>query len=205
MSLLSPAQCRGAIFLKLPVKSTSPPAIRRFPSPPPAAPAAGGRGNPVLRRVYSVGVLGLPAGGVGVEMRPVWCLQVVVFLPGGVVPWSFVLVPPPSARSHLSRGVVGVFPALGSVRRRSQQIEISWKMMRRFGSSTAALSGVGPPGPVLGDFPLAWGLPPLQGVMGGSGDGAPPTATVGRRRGQLGEGLCCNFVFVGDLSVMFPN
>jgi hypothetical protein len=68
-----------------------------------------------------------------------------------------------------------------------------------------ALSGVGPPGPVLGDFPLAWGLPPLQGVKGGSGDGAPPTATAGRRRGQLAEGLCCIFAFVGDLSVMFPN
>jgi hypothetical protein len=57
---------------------------------------------------------------------------------------------------------------------------------------------------VLGDFPLARGLPPLQVVKGGSGDGSPPTATAGRRRGQLAEELCC-IVFVGDLSVTFPN
>jgi hypothetical protein len=138
-------------------------------------------------------------------MRPVWSLQVVVFLPDGVVPWSFVLVPPPSSRSHLPGGVLSDFPALGSMRWRRQQIEISKKKMRRFGSSTGALSGVGPPGPVLGDFPLAWGLPPIQGVKGGSGGGAPPTAAAGRRRGQIAEGLCCIFVFVGDLSVMFPN
>jgi hypothetical protein len=100
---------------------------------------------------------------------------------------------------------VGGFPALVSVGRRSQQIEILWKRMLWFGSTTTAISGVGLPGPALGDFPVAWGLPPIQGIKGGSCDGAPPTAPACRCRGQLAEGLCCIFVFVGGLSVMFPN
>jgi hypothetical protein len=76
--------------------------------------------------------------------------------------------------------------------------------MRHIGSSAAALDGVGLPGPALGDFPLAWGLPPIQGFEGGSGDGAPPTATTGRRRGQRAEGRICNFMFVGVFSALFP-
>jgi hypothetical protein len=116
-------------------------------------------------------------------MSPVWSLQVVVFFPDGGVPWSFVLVPLPPSRSHLPGGVRCDFPVLGSGRRRSQQIEIPVKKMQRFGSSTAALSGVGPPGPVLGDFPLAWGLPPIQGDEGGSGGG--PTAWSTCRRAML--------------------
>ncbi|KAK1661636.1 hypothetical protein QYE76_049795 [Lolium multiflorum] len=62
------------------------------------------------------------------------------------------------------------------------------------GSTTTAISGVGLPGPALGDFPVAWGLPPIQGIKGGSCDGAPPTAPACRCRGQLAEGLCC-FLF----------
>jgi hypothetical protein len=84
------------------------------------------------------------------------------------------------------------------------QVKISKKKMRRIGLTAAALDGVGPLGPALGDFPLAWGLPPIQGIEGGSGGGAPPTATACRRRGHLAEGRSCIFVFVGVLSVMSP-
>ena len=83
------------------------------------------------------------------------------------------------------------------------QVKILKKKMRRIGPTAAALDGVGPLGPALGDFPLAWGLPPIQGIEGGSGDGAPPTATTGRRRGQRAEGRFCIFVFVGVFSAMF--
>ena len=48
--------------------------------------------------------------------------------------------------------------------------------MMVLGATTTAASGVGPLGPVLGDFPFAWGLLPIQGVKGSSCDGAPPTA-----------------------------
>jgi hypothetical protein len=84
------------------------------------------------------------------------------------------------------------------------QVKILKKKMRRIGPTAAALDGVGPLGPALGDFPLAWGLPPIQGFEGGSGDGAPPTASTVRSRGQRAGGRFCIFVFLGVLSVMFP-
>ena len=187
-----------------PKNSTSPARFRRIPRPPPAASAAGGRGIPVSCPVHSVGAPWTQAVGVlEVEARR-------LLFAGGGSPLrrrrsaelrlrstaTFVLASPRRCRGRLPHGRLRG--------RRSFQIEILKKKRRRIGSSAAALDGVGPPGPALGDFPLAWGLPPIQGFKGGSGDGAPPTATAGRRRGQLAEGRCCNFVFVGVLSVMFP-
>ena len=83
-------------------------------------------------------------------------------------------------------------------------MKICCKIWVRFGATTTTTSGVGPLRPVLGDFPFAWGMPLIQG-LGGSGDGAPPTAPVCRLRSQRAEGLFCNFAFFRDLSVMFPN
>ena len=70
-----------------------------------------------------------------------------------------------------------------------------------FGTTTTVAFGVGPLGPVLGDFLLAWGLLLIQGDEGSSSDGAPPTALC-RHRGCLAGGLGCNFGFFVDLSVM---
>lgn len=51
-------------FLGPPSQSTSPAATRWFPLPPPAAPTAGGWGNPGSRCVYSVGLSRVLLGGV---------------------------------------------------------------------------------------------------------------------------------------------
>ena len=51
-----------------PVRTSSPPAIRRIPRPPAAAPAAGGRGINGSRRVHSLGVRGVAAGGAAEEV-----------------------------------------------------------------------------------------------------------------------------------------
>ena len=177
-----------------------------IPPPPAAAPAAGGRGIHGSRLVHSVGVgLELAGGVLEAEMSSAG-----VWFAGGGSPLrsrrsvelrrrsvvNLVLVPPWRCRGRL--------PRVKLRGRRSLQVKILKKKMRRIGSTAAALDGVGPLGPALGDFPLAWGLPPIQGFEGGSGGGAPPTATACRRRGQLAEGRSCNFVFVGVLSVISP-
>ena len=177
-----------------------------IPPPPAAAPAAGGQGIHGSRLVHSVG-LGLElAGGVLEAERssaglwfagggsPLRSRRSMELRPRSVV--FFVLAPPWRCRGRL--------PRVKLRGRRSLQIKFSKKKMSCIGSTAAALGGVGPLGPALGDFPLAWGLPPIQGIKGGSGGGAPPTATAWRRRSQLAEGRSCNFVFVGVLSVISP-
>ena len=201
--LSSPVYSKGRRFVNPPKNSTSPALIRRISRPPLAASVAGGRGIPVLCPVHSVGAPWAQAVGVlEIEARRL------VFVGGGfpLRCWRSADLRLRSTATFVLaslRRCRGRFPYVWLRGRRSLQIEISKKKMRRFRSSTAALDGVGPPGLALGDFPLAWGLPTLQGFKGGSGDSASPTATTGRRRGQLAEGWCCNFVFVGVLSVMF--
>ena len=203
MLFRSPPSTVGRRFLEPPKNSTSPAPIRRISRPPPAASAAGGRGIPVSCPVHSVGAPWNKVVGVlEVKTRRLLCA-------GGGFPlrrWRSADLRSRSAIFVLASPwrCCGRSPRVWLRGRRSLQIEILKKEMRCFGSSTAMLGGVGSPGPALGDFPLARGLPPLQGVKGGSGDGAPPTATTGRRRGQLAEGRSCNFVFVGVLSVMSP-
>ena len=51
-----------------PVRTSSLPAIRRIPRPPAAAPPAGGRGINGSRRVHSLGVRGVAAGGAAEEV-----------------------------------------------------------------------------------------------------------------------------------------
>jgi hypothetical protein len=46
------------------------------------------------------------------------------------------------------------------------------------GATTTVASGVGPLGPVLGDFPLAWGLLPFQGVKGSTVKGSTTDSSV---------------------------
>jgi hypothetical protein len=73
----------------------------------------------------------------------------------------------------------------------------------KIGAVTTTAIGVGPLVPVIGDFPLARGLLPFQGVQGSSCGGAPPTA-LGRRRGRVAEGLSCNSDLCVDLSAILP-
>ena len=92
-TLSSPAE-REAIFLSHPVRSTSPPAARRFPSPPSAASAAGGEGNLGPRRVHSVGFARVVVGGVKEAVaRRTSCVRFAggLFLSGFGVRWSVVV------------------------------------------------------------------------------------------------------------------
>ena len=128
--------------------STSPAPNRRLPRPPPAAPAAGGRGNPDSRRVHSVGELRASSrrrqGGGGAAGL---VLQVVDFPVDGGAPRSSGVSPLPSS-SWRFRGAAGLdFPSPESVagRRIWPLLKVSWKKQMWFGSSTTkAFSGVGP-------------------------------------------------------------
>ena len=83
-SSLSPATVGEAIFHPPPVHSSSPAAIRRFPSPPPAAPAAGGWGN-LGSRLYIARCEWVPVGGARERMaRPSrWFVVAEIFSGGG--------------------------------------------------------------------------------------------------------------------------
>ena len=101
---------------------------------------------------------------------------------------------------------------LGSARRARPRPDSAWRWIREVkilkmvvmrGATTAAVEGVGPPGPLPGDFPVAWGLTPIQSVKWSSGDGAPP-ARLPRRRRLVAEGLDCLFFVLVGLSVRLP-
>jgi hypothetical protein len=104
-------------------------------------------------------------------------LAVVLLLDGGAPRGSDVDLPPSSGWRFC--GTTGRdFPLPDSVVRWRiwQLLKISTKKLGRLGSATTASFGVGPSGPAIGDFPLARGLPSIQGVKEGRSDGAPPTA-----------------------------
>ena len=166
--------------------------FRRISRPPPAASAAGGRGIPVSRCVYSVEALRCQAAGVlEVEARRP------VFAGGGS--------PLRRRRSVELRCRFTAFVALASLRRsrgrlplarrrgrRCQQQLIYRKILLRFGATTTwCRSSTG-----------AWRLPVRLGTAsdprleGGSDGGVSPTAPACWSRGQRSEGLCCNFVFL---------
>ena len=85
---LSPSSIVRGRFLSEPVRTSSPPAIRRIPRPPAAASAAGGRGIHGSRCVHSLGVRGgVLAGSAGVvAVVPEWLLVAVVFSSDGAAP-----------------------------------------------------------------------------------------------------------------------
>ena len=178
--------------------STSPAPNRRLPRPPPAAPAAGGRGNPDSRRVYSVGKLRVSSwrrrgGG---DAAGVVLLVVDLSLDGGALRNSGVDLLPSSSWQFC--GVAGFdFPSPDSVARWRiwLQLNKSWKKLLRFGSTTTASFGVGPLGPTIGDFPLARGLLSIQGVVERRSDGAPPTAPWSTELLSY-RGACAVFLFL---------
>jgi hypothetical protein len=97
-------------------------------------------------------------------------------------------------------GVLAV-PRPGSTRRRSRCVKKKMKVISGYSASSATSSAVGSSDSAFGDFPLALGLALIQGVLRSSGSGAPPSASVRRRRRNLEEGLRCIFVLFLGLSV----
>ena len=107
----SPSTVPKGDFLCERRRSTSPSPNRWLPQPPPAAPAAGGRGNPDSRCVHSVGLLSYLAGGAEeVTARSVFLLQVEVSLFGGGAPRSSAAGLLPLPRSQLCGPVERGFP-----------------------------------------------------------------------------------------------
>jgi hypothetical protein len=174
----SPVYSNQRGICERPGRATSPALNRRLPRPPPAAPVAGGRGNAGSRRVHSVGKLRVSGrrrrGG---EDAVGSVLQVVdPLLDGGALPGSGVDLLPSSSWRFFGAASLD-FPAPDSMgRRRIWLLLVSRKKLVRFGSSSTAAAGVGPPGSAIGDFPVARGLLPIQGIKGRRSDGAPPTA-----------------------------
>jgi hypothetical protein len=177
-------------------RSTSLAGESRAPPPPSAALAAGGWGNLGSRLVYSVGSGREFAGGVVEAARlSVWCSVVACFSSCGGALWSFVAAH--VAGLHLSfHGCLRIRLDRGA-RRSIWRLK---KMVKSFAASSA-FQGVGSPEPVIGDYPSAWKLTPIQGLRWSSGSGPPPTAPCRRCRRDLGEGPLCNFLWFLGFSV----
>jgi hypothetical protein len=144
----------------------------------------------------------VPAGGVSEAGRlSVWSLVSARSPSGDGAPRSlFVKRPTSSSPQVYGSGVLAV-PRPGSTRRRSRCVKKKMKVISGYSASSATSSAVGSSDPAFGDFPLAKGLVPIQGVLRSSGSGASPSASVRRRRRDLEEGLRCIFSFFLGLSV----
>ena len=148
--------------MRTPSRSTSPPVNRRFPFPPPAAPAAGGWGNPVSLRVHSVGSGRSLAGGV---LEAVACrrrvLLVVFDLSGGGARRSF-MAEHRLLRARGPRWPPCAFPALELVAASPvEDLNPADVGARRRGGRRSRMEA--PRSSRTGDFPSARGHPPIQG------------------------------------------
>ena len=203
-SPLSHLQCRGD-FLKPTRQATLLAGEAGFPRPPPAAPAAGGRGNHVSRLVHSVGLGRCSAGG-GVEVA-VLLVRVLLsgcFLSGVGGPRSSGAASPTSPASRIRGSAESLVPCPDPCRRRVWIPNKLWKTTSRRFATEVVVQGVGSPEPLSGDFPLAMGLAPLNQGLRSSGSGAPPARSALRqcRDPDVEEGgLGCNSSFSLDLSV----
>ena len=201
---LSPSTVERDDFLSPSTQTTSPPSIRSIPRPPPAAPAAGGRGIDGSRRVHSVGLSRAPAGGVEAEeARSDWFLQVVVLPLVGGAPRSSGAELPPSSSSRISRSCWLGFPSTGfrgtagPDRDLPRDVDVHWRdddgdlRRRSFG---------------IGDrrLPAGLGMLLIQGIERSMSGGAPLTALRRLRRGRVAQGLGCNFVSSEGLCVICP-
>ena len=202
-ALLSPPlQFRRGDSLKPPSQTTSPAAIRWFPLPPPAAPAAGGWGNPGSRRVYKVGVSRLPAGrAVETAARLVrrFGAEVVVFGGGALVSSAADL--PPCACLQFPGAVWCAFPSPDSVVRRIRAFED----LEGDGDAQHGDAGGGAGWRFLGTedrrLPVRRGATSDPRRLWRSGGGAPAARSALRQRRRDLAGLKCNFPLFLDLSV----
>ena len=191
--------------MKLPVRTSSQPAIRRISRPQAAASVAGGRGIRGSRPVHSLGVRGCPAGSVGkVAAWPKWFfaggdLPLRRRRSGGVPQWIYYLrrarssVQLPWATSPLrsSRMAIPAFVDTEAAGFEASKRCGRWSRMEVLRSSRTD------------SFPSAKGHLPIQGVE---------DAAAARRRNVLlivgiialqKMDLCVILCFVEVLSVKF--
>ena len=173
------------------------------PPPPSAAPAAGGWGKPVPRRVHSVGPGSFPAGGAREEMGlQVRFLVSAVIPSGGGALGSSSASRPTSPSSRIHGSVEFISPRPGSGQRRTRKMKI-WRLMCWFFAATAASSGVGSSEPAIDDFPCACGGS-RRSKVGELRSGAPSTASASSTS-PGSSGVSCNFAFLLGLSVRVGN
>ena len=130
-----------------------------------------------------------------------WSLVSAHFPSDGGALWSFFVLRPTSSGLEVYGSGELAVPRPGSTRRRTRFVKMKMKAISASSASSATSSAVGSVDPAIGDFPLAMGLASIQGVLRSSGSGAPPTASVRRRRRDLEDGLLCIFTFFLGLSV----
>ena len=173
-------------------RSTSSAGEAWVPSPPSAAPAAGGWGKPVSRRVFMVGLGRCPAGGAS-EAEVLLVRLLSAQIPsGGGVPWGFT-------------DLRAIFPApRPDPGMRWIWMQFNKRMIQRFFAAAPAFLAVVSSEAVLGDFPSAvWWAPAIQ-CLGSFSSGAPSSAPARRRRRDP-EGFLVIFPLFLDLSVSSEN
>lgn len=192
---LSPATVpKRGDFLKIPSPPTSLVVDPWNPPPSSAAPTVGGWGFHESRLVHSVGVGLVPVGGVSEARRlSVWSLVSARSPSGDGAPRSLFVKQLTSSSSEVHGSGELAVPRPGSTGRRSRCLKMKLKVVFGYSASSATSSAVGSSDPAFGDFPLAKGLVPIQGVS--------PSVFVRRRRQDLEEGLLCKFSFFLGLSV----
>ena len=152
-------------FLSEPARTSVPPAIRRIPRPPAAAPAAGGRGIDGSRYVNSLGVRGgVAAGGAGAEAAATVCFWWWWSSPlPARLRVSSAADPLPRPRSRL-HGVTERAPPSPELERRRFRRLTTWKV--RFMAAKVVLlpvvQGGGASAPRGVAFPVAQGGLPVQ-------------------------------------------
>ena len=153
--------------------------------------------------VYSVGLGLVPAGGVMEAGKLQVRSLVSACSPSGDGAPRGIFVKQLTSSSSAVRGSVEfAVPRPGSSRWWSRCVNLKVKMALNLSATKTALRRVRSSDPAIGDFPVAMGLAPIQGVKRSSGSGASPMAPVRRLCRDLGEeGLLCNFFFFLGLSV----
>ena len=172
-------------------RSTSSAGEAWVPSPPSAAPTAGGWGKPVSRRVFMVGVGRCPAGGAS-EAEVLLVRPLSAQIPsGGGVPWGFT-------------DLRAIFPApRPDPGMRWIWMQFNKRMIQRFFAAAPAFPAVVSSEAVLGDFPSAvWWAPAIQ-CLGSFSSGVPSSAPARRRRDP--EGFLVIFPLFLNLSVSSEN
>ena len=166
--MLAPLMLVNFNFL---VQTSSPPAIHRISRPPAAAPAVGGRGIDGSRRVYSLGVRGVAAGGAAEEVaRSVRPLKMAALFFDLATPVEF-RVGSVVFRVSAARGVAAyVIPSPVAVMAAAALTSVGMKL-----SLTKPADLVGVDGGAVAlrfvDHPSVRGSHPVQGCSGGAAEG----------------------------------
>ena len=170
-----------------------------FPRPPAAASAAGGRGIHGSRRVHSLGVCGVLAGGAGVEAAvSVGLLVAAVFPSVGAAPVELRRGSGAPSSSAALRSAREDIPFAGAREMAGPVIDdLKLQMQSAWKVSPFEEQGGGAPAPRSVDSLVAWGSLPVQ-VVGGRAAGFAGAASFSETKApELRKGLFVILCFPG--------